>query len=68
LLQKYLSFVPSDAYKSIPDVSLYDHSKTVVMFAHILYEEFKNFENKEKLYKSSTTTDDIISQIKVNLV
>jgi len=66
LLQKYLSFVPSDAYKSVPDVSLYDHSKTVAMFAYILYENFKNCENKEELFNS--TTNDIVSQIKVNLV
>ena len=66
LLQKYFTFIPSDAYKNIPDVSLYDHSKTVVMFAHILYEKFKNEESKKRLYRA--ITDEIVSQIKVNLV
>lgn len=37
LLQNYLSLVPSDAYKSIGDISLYDHTKTTVAIASVLY-------------------------------
>ena len=37
LTQNYFSFVPSDAYKSIGDISLYDHTKTTVAIASVLY-------------------------------
>jgi len=69
LLQNYLTFVPSDAYKSIPDISLYDHSKTVVMFANILYEKYKDFKNKELLYNiNKTTTDKVLSELEISLI
>ena len=37
LAQNYFTFVPSDAYKSIGDISLYDHTKTTVAIASVLY-------------------------------
>lgn len=37
LLQKYTSFIPSAVYKSIPDVSLFDHLKTTCAIAECLY-------------------------------
>lgn len=37
LLQNYFTLVPSDAYKSIGDISLYDHTKTTVAIASVLY-------------------------------
>ncbi len=43
LLQKYTSYIPSSTV-DLPDVSLYDHSKTVAAFAVCLYEYAK--ENK----------------------
>jgi len=55
LLQNYLSLVPSDTYNTqIADISLYDHSKLVVAFVIYLYEVFKDFEEKDRLYKLST--------------
>jgi CRISPR/Cas system-associated protein Cas10 (large subunit of type III CRISPR-Cas system) len=63
LLQNYLTLVPSDTYKSdIADISLYDHSKTVVVFAQILYEAFKDYKNKSELYRLST--DKVIDLLK----
>lgn len=52
LLQNYFTMVPSDAYTSIWDISLYDHTKLVVAISTILYKwwymdkEYK-YENKE---------------------
>jgi CRISPR-associated protein Csm1 len=37
LLQNYFSLVPSDAYTSIGDISLYDHTKTTVAIAVVLH-------------------------------
>lgn len=37
LLQNYFTFVPSDAYKSLWDISLYDHTKTTVAIATVLW-------------------------------
>lgn len=37
LTQNFFSLVPSDAYKSIGDISLYDHTKTTVAIAIALY-------------------------------
>lgn len=37
LLQNYFSFVPSDAYTSIWDISLYDHTKTTAAIAVTLF-------------------------------
>ncbi|HIQ49770.1 MAG TPA: type III-A CRISPR-associated protein Cas10/Csm1 [Nanoarchaeota archaeon] len=36
ILQVYLQFVPSDAYKSKPSISLFDHLKTTALIAHSL--------------------------------
>jgi len=65
LLQNWLTFVPSDAYENIPDISLYDHSKTVVAFAQILY----NFYLKNKnLYKENKFTDDVLKEVEITLI
>lgn len=37
ILKNYLQFVPSAVYKSIPDISLYDHLKTTAAIALCLY-------------------------------
>ena len=52
LCQNYMTLVPSDAYKSIWDISLYDHTKTVVANAVVLYHHFQN----EKIKTSYSTT------------
>lgn len=36
ILQVYLQFVPSDAYKNKPSISLFDHLKTTALIAHSL--------------------------------
>ena len=63
LLQNYLTFVPSDAYENIPDISLYDHSKTVAMFANILYNFYK-----WKTWYENKSTDKILSELKISLI
>ena len=63
LLQNYLTFVPSDAYENIPDISLYDHSKTVTAFAQVLY----NFYKWKKWYESKSTNN-ILSEVKISLI
>jgi len=65
ILQKYLTFVSSDAYENIPDISLYDHSKTVTAFAKILYEFYKNEHIK---HYEKKPTDYILNKIKVSLI
>jgi len=40
LFQKYFSFIPAQTWKSKPDISLFDHSKTTAAIAICLYEEF----------------------------
>ncbi len=37
ILEKHLSLIPSASYKSIPDVSLYDHSRMTAAIASCLY-------------------------------
>ena len=55
LCQNYFSLIPSDAYKSIWDISLYDHTKTTVAFAVALYHIFKkDFENWKFIYPMYT--------------
>ncbi|MDI6916958.1 MAG: type III-A CRISPR-associated protein Cas10/Csm1 [Thermoplasmatales archaeon] len=45
LLQKYTSYMPSAAYKSVPDIALFDHLKTTSAIADCLYktDEEKKF-------------------------
>ncbi len=38
LLRKYTSFIPSAAWKSYPDISLFDHSKTTAAISSCLYQ------------------------------
>ncbi len=55
ICQNYFSLVPSDAYKSIWDISLYDHTKTTVAFAVSLYHIFKkDFEKGNFTYPIPT--------------
>ena len=37
LLQKYTSYMPSAAYKSVPDIALFDHLKTTSAIADCIY-------------------------------
>ena len=56
LLEKHLKFVPSSAYKDIPDISLFDHSKTVCAIALCLLKNQKvdvGFLNKTLLILSN---------------
>jgi CRISPR-associated protein Cas10/Csm1 subtype III-A len=56
LTQQYFSFVPSDAYKSIGDISLYDHTKMVVANSVLLY----NMMFKEKkIFTLKENTEEI---------
>lgn len=61
LFQNYLTFVPSDTYKSIWDISLYDHVKLTVAYAAILYNSwyYKEFEEKYFYEKGNSDTDKI---------
>ena len=63
LLQKYFTFVPSDSFQNIPDISLYDHSKTVAMFSKILYNFYK-----DKKVPYSVKTEKIMKEVEVNLI
>ena len=38
ILRKYTSLIPSAVYKSYPDISLFDHSKTTAAIAQCLYQ------------------------------
>lgn len=38
LLRKYTSFIPSAAWRSYPDISLFDHSKTTAAISSCLYQ------------------------------
>ncbi|GFP27977.1 type III-A CRISPR-associated protein Cas10/Csm1 [Candidatus Hakubella thermalkaliphila] len=51
ILKKHTWFIPSAVYKSIPDISLYDHLKSTCAVAAVIY---KNCESK----KSSELTED----------
>ncbi|MBQ7074988.1 hypothetical protein IJM86_08365 [bacterium] len=53
LLQNYFSFVPSDAYNSIGDISLYDHTKTTVAIATALRENGVHLQ--ENIFQSQTS-------------
>ena len=48
LMRKYTSTIPSAAYKSVSDISLYDHSKTTAALATCRY----LFSLEEKLFKT----------------
>lgn len=58
ILQNYFSFIPSDAYKSIGDISLYDHTKTTAAIAVTL------FKNEIHLWKDiyNKGTNEIIKE------
>src|SRR3989304_2692659 len=54
ILRKYTSLIPSAVYKSYPDISLFDHSKTTAAIAQCLYqyvqEKGENFINDKIRY------------------
>lgn len=54
LLQNYFTFVPSDAYKSLWDISLYDHTKTTLAIATVLW---KNHAHLLDHYADQKTKD-----------
>ncbi|MCT4597000.1 MAG: type III-A CRISPR-associated protein Cas10/Csm1 [Vallitalea sp.] len=52
LMERYFTTAPSAYFKSVPDISLYDHTKTTAAIAVCLYEQFQasqlSFEDIEK--------------------
>lgn len=66
LLQNYFTMVPSDAYKSIWDISLYDHTKTVVAIANVLYKS--KFVYQDFKYEKENTDTDKVFEKKVKLI
>ncbi|UFX83258.1 type III-A CRISPR-associated protein Cas10/Csm1 [Candidatus Absconditicoccus praedator] len=66
LCQNYFTLVPSDTYKSIGDISLYDHTKTVVAIANVLYQS--NYHNNVYKYQKDSTDTDKVFDEKISLI
>lgn len=55
LLEATMSYIPSDTFTSMPDISLYDHSKLTAAIASCMYLYFKD--NNNNNYKSTCLTN-----------
>lgn len=52
LFEKYFCFVPAQTWKSSPDISLFDHSKTTSAIAVCLYEDISHNFNETDIDKA----------------
>jgi CRISPR-associated protein Csm1 len=52
LLEKYTWCIPSSTFKSLPDISLYDHSTTTAAIAQCLHKYHKNNRNLPEHHQS----------------